>query len=398
MDCWELLLVAWITCFFSLPSDGLQRIPLKKMTSAKENIKTRGKLLEKFNIEYGTQTTEKNAIDEIMSLGLYNFVDNQYYGEISIGSPPQTFKVIFDTGSSDFWVSSSKCTSFSKVCEFHNRYDASKSSTYKMNGLEFLIPSVYGWVQGLLSQDILSIGGIKVTQLFGEATELSLIPFGLAEFDGVLGLGYPEQATNGITPVFDNIMAQRVLEEDVFSIYYSRKSKNSGKNGGELILGGSDPKYYQGTFHYIKTSSPDLWQIQMQGVTVTSQVLSCKAGCTAIVDTGTSFITGPLESIGTLMKIIGVEEHGKEYYIKCDLASTLPDISFNFNGKDFTLQSSDYVLKNKDSRDQMCLVAFHGKDVNNPETPQWAIGTTFIRKFYTEFDRVNKRIGFALAV
>ncbi|XP_044530865.1 renin-like [Gracilinanus agilis] len=395
MDRWELLLVAWITCFFSLPSDGLHRIPLKKMISVKENIKTRGKPLGKFNMEYGTQTTEKNSIDDILSLGLYNFVDKHYYGEISIGSPPQTFKVIFDTGSSDFWVSSSKCSTPRKACEFHNRYDASKSSTYKMNGSEFLIPSVYGWVEGLLSQDILSIGGIKVTQFFWESTALSLIPFGLTEFDGVLGLGYPEQAINRITPVFDNIMAQRVLEEDVFSIYYSR---SSGLKAGELILGGSDPKYYQGTFHYINTSLRDFWQIQMQGVTVTSQVVSCKAGCAAVVDTGTSFITGPPESIGALMKIIGVEEHGQEYFVKCDLVSMLRDISFNFYGKDFTLQGSDYVLENKDSSDQMCLVAFHGKDAYSPEEPLWVLGTTFIQKFYIEFDRHNNRIGFALAV
>ncbi|XP_056671747.1 renin-like [Monodelphis domestica] len=189
------------------------------MASAKESMKLNRRLLGKINRE------DNFLYNKIFSVVLTNYEDTQYYGEISIGSPSQNFKVVFDTGTSDFWVPSILCSPFNKVCEFHNRYDASISSTYKENESELVIPYASGWVEGFRSQDILTIGGMKVTQLFLEVTSLSLIPFGLTQFDGILGLGYPEQARSKITPVFDNIMAKKVLNKNVFSIYYDRKPK-----------------------------------------------------------------------------------------------------------------------------------------------------------------------------
>lgn len=74
-----------------------------------------------------------------------------------------------------------------------------------------------------------------MVQVFAEATSLSAMPFIFAKFDGVLGMGYPNVAIDGITPVFDGIMSQRVLKEEVFSIYYSRWAKNVSMTDRQII-------------------------------------------------------------------------------------------------------------------------------------------------------------------
>ena len=58
--------------------------------------------------------------------------------------------------------------------------------------------------------------------LFAEATKQPGISFIFAKFDGILGMGWPSISVNNIAPVFEDMVAQGLVENPVFGFYLSR--------------------------------------------------------------------------------------------------------------------------------------------------------------------------------
>ncbi|KTG06658.1 hypothetical protein cypCar_00007535 [Cyprinus carpio] len=362
-------------------TQALVRVKLNKMPSIRETLKKMGVTAAQVFSEIMPKCDEPSPTNGTAPTPLINYLDTQYFGEISIGSPPQMFNVVFDTGSANLWVPSHSCSPLYTACFTHNRYDASRSLTHVYNGTGFSIQYASGKVRGFLSEDVVVVGGIPVVQVFAEATALPAIPFIFAKFDGVLGMGYPDVAIDGITPVFDHIMDPTHIP------------------GGELVLGGTDPNYHTGSFHYMNIKEEGKWEVIMKGVSVGADMLFCKDGCTAVIDTGSSYITGPASSISILMKTIGAVELAEGgYTVNCSLVKLLPTVTFHLGGQEYSLMGEDYILWQSEFGEDICTVTFNALDVPPPTGPIWILGATFIARYYTEFDRGNNRIGFARAV
>uniref|UniRef100_A0A3Q1HML9 Peptidase A1 domain-containing protein n=1 Tax=Anabas testudineus TaxID=64144 RepID=A0A3Q1HML9_ANATE len=381
-----------------LVSYCLYRVPLHKTRTVRRLLSDSGlslKELQALGIRTGAVDSAESP--KLPVERLTNFMDAQYYGAISIGTPPQTFTVLFDTGSSNLWVPSIHCAFLDLACWLHHRYNSKKSSTYVKNGTDFSIRYGRGSLSGFISGDTVSIAGLSIPgQQFGEAVKQPGITFAVARFDGVLGMAYPSISVAQVTPVFDTAMAAKLLPQNIFSFYINRNPKATV--GGELILGGTDPQYYTGDLHYVNVTRKAYWQIQMNGVQVGNQLTLCKAGCQAIVDTGTSLIVGPREEVKALQKAIGaISLLVGEYMIDCKKIPSLPVISFNIGGNMYNLTGEDYVVKESQMGVSICLSGFMAMDIPPPAGPLWILGDVFIGKYYTVFDRNADRVGFAPA-
>ena len=81
-------------------------------------------------------------------------------------------------------------------------------------------------MSGFVSSDKVCIAGVCVDdQLFFEATDEPGVAFLAAKFDGILGLGFTSLAVNNIPTVFDNMIAQGVVEAPKFSFWLNRSKK-----------------------------------------------------------------------------------------------------------------------------------------------------------------------------
>lgn len=324
---------------------------------------------------------------------LSNYLNAQYFTTITLGTPPQSFKVILDTGSSNLWVPSTKCSSI--ACFLHSKYDAGQSSTYKPNGTAFEIRYGTGSMEGFVSNDLLTIGDLSISgQDFAEATKEPGLTFAFGKFDGILGLGYDTISVLHTVPPFYNMIAQGLLDEKVFAFYLGdANAGEDGDNGGEAIFGGVDKSRFTGDIKYAPVRRKGYWEVELEKVAFGDAEMELE-NTGAAIDTGTSLIALPTDIAEILNSQIGAKRSWNgQYTVDCAKVPSLPPLKFTFSGHTYDIDGSDYIL----NAGGTCISAFTGMDFPPPMGPIWIIGDVFLRKWYTVYDLERNAVGFALA-
>ncbi|KAK9485873.1 aspartic peptidase domain-containing protein [Lipomyces starkeyi] len=364
---------------------NVKKIPLTEQLSKLDMTSHMKALGQKYLGNYKGEEFDAEAAHNVP---LTNFLNAQYFTEITLGSPAQTFKVILDTGSSNLWVPSVSCGSI--ACYLHTKYDSSASSTYKKNGTAFEIQYGSGSMSGFVSNDVLTIGDLTIAnQDFAEATQEPGLAFAFGRFDGILGLGYDTISVNKMVPPVYNAISQGLLDEPVFSFFLG----DNEEVGGIATFGGVDESYYEGDIITLPVRRKAYWEVELKSIKFGNEVADLE-NTGAIVDTGTSLIALPTGLAEILNMEIGAKKNWQgQYTVDCDVRSKLPEISFNLGGYDFAISAEDYIMEVQGS----CISAFMGMDFPEPVGPLVILGDAFLRKWYSIYDIGNNTVGLAKA-
>ena len=180
---------------------------------------------------------------------LRNFHDTLYFGTLGIGTPPQLFSVVFDTGSANLWVPGLGCKT--KRCGNRPRFNSTASSTCESSEQGLGIRFGTGEIEGRVMRDMVSFHGLRVPrQAFLEVREERSFPLGFEDypFDGLVGLALPALAADGTSPFFDSMMRQRLLARNQFAFHFGAQSD---PRGSALVLGGLDVTRLAGPVRWV---------------------------------------------------------------------------------------------------------------------------------------------------
>ena len=348
-------------------------------------------------------------------------IDNEgtlYFANVTVGTPPQKFKLHLDTGSSDLWLntnSSQLCSEKTgnrpspgfatlSVCSDSGTYTANSSSSYKYLNSDFNITYADGTgAAGDYVTDNLQIGNLTIENLqFG-------VGYQSTSTECVLGLGYGineaavtfahDEAYNNLPAAMSNT---GVIGATAFSLWLNDLEANEGS----ILFGGVDTAKFQGslqTMPIIQTSGVfSQFVVALTAVGQNGNVgsIANNQKTPILLDSGSSLTYLPDDIADSLIQAYNAQYNDNEgaAYLNCNTANSGGSVEFTLSGVTISVPTSELVLpSNDDDEDgdggnsqESCLfgISRTGSDVPT-------LGDTFLRSAYVVYDMSNNEIGLA---
>ncbi|CAK57151.1 unnamed protein product (macronuclear) [Paramecium tetraurelia] len=273
-----------------------------------------------------------------------------------------SFKVIFDTGSSQMWLPSINCQRCNKnqigiVCEQPTCIPSQEqaSITYHVGALigvkclgMFSINEHFDESQFILVDEVTGMEG--------------------AIYDGVVGL---QQSSN------------HSFIEWPISFYYNFENSNRQSS---ITFGGYDESLFNKEIRYVK--SDEQWIISSEKIDMNG-ILG--VDLYAMIDSGSSLLIFPKNILVNLQNVftncVWTE------IIKCSCPtndiSEFPTIKILLDSQEFSLEPQFYIHTN--NHEPICYVLISNIRSHNDQL--MILGSPFMRKYYTIFDKQNSQIG-----
>ncbi|KAI6234911.1 Aspartic protease 2 [Aphelenchoides fujianensis] len=364
----------------------------------------------------------------------YDYGNTEYPLQIGVGTPPQIFEVIPDTGTSTVWIVDNTCdpnNSYydcpifckespllcSQLCEdfccpsnvttpapgnkrlFDHgdpcankpQFDYTASSTYQQVSKTFNGSTELGDVSGYLGQDTFTIGELEIPYvIFGQADRLS-VSFTNASVQGVLGLGFSDANFDNQSSVLQNAVDLDVLDNNMFTIWLqSEDGVPVDQPAGALTLGGFDFDHCPVDYTYVPRTSDSMFMINTVGFG--TDVVKSSANYNTLVTIGASQIIVPRQVMLELTTATNAEfdwDYGL-YEVDCSLRF-LWSVWVKDGDDELRVNQSTLLLPSPDGR---CFLDFVYFDEFLGDV-DIVLGTPFLRQFCTVYYRVSiTRLGF----
>ncbi|KAA1476013.1 acid protease [Dentipellis sp. KUC8613] len=330
----------------------------------------------------------------------YRGTDLQWYGQISFGTPPQAFSVVFDTGSFATEVPGIQC---GLECANVHKFDYTASSTFvnltKTGQLKF---STGGGVAATVN-DTMSILGLSQPNFTFYLITNQTAGFVGNPYDGIVGMGW--QPYGGIFPAL-----RAAGLPAVFSLYLTPHTVN----GAQLTLGGYDTSKTNGVEPTYAALLPppafapgagngsyNYWSLRAEHIDSNDRRVpqALFAGLPIIFDSGTSNIVMPRNVTEAIYARISpqIKPHGTKgaYALPCAALASMPfSLVFTFTattGAPFTLSVPRAELSVGPLADApgMCQTL-----VNALDRGVGIVGGSLLKYYYSVWDVDRAQIGF----
>ncbi|XP_047319985.1 aspartic proteinase 36-like [Impatiens glandulifera] len=367
--------------------------------------------------KYRRQLQGSTSDRPIARMRLYDdlLLNGYYTTRLFIGTPPQRFALIVDTGSTVTYVPCSTC----EQCGRHQdpKFQPDLSTTYepvKCNADctcdNDRNQCTYDRQYAELSSSSGVLGKDKVS--FGD--ESDLVPqravFGCENVetgdlysqhaDGIMGLG------RGELSIVDQLVDEGVIS-DSFSLCYG----GMDVGGGAMVLGGISPPPDMVFTNSDPVRSP-YYNIELKAIQVAGKQLSLKPSVFdgkhgTVLDSGTTYAYLPeaafiafkdaiMKELGSLKQIRGPDPNYNDICFSgggsdvSQLPKVFPSVDMVFgNGQKLSLSPENYLFRHSKVPGAYCLGVFqNGKD------PTTLLGGIVVRNTLVIYDREHEKIGF----
>lgn len=291
-----------------------------------------------------------NEEGSVTATGLAGGVE--FVGPVNIGGN-QTMFVVFDTGSSDFWVlhTGLNATNINK----EQLFNPDESQTFRQeNGATFNISYGDGsFASGPVGTDTVGIGNVEVDSLrFGLPNNISN-SFTELPSSGILGLAFP--GLNTIKPGPPQTFLELALPTLEAPLFTADLRANTN---GTYEFGRIDDTKFSGDLSWASVQSESgFWLFPSSSVEISGAGSLRLPGCRAIADTGTTLLILDPRTVEFYFNQANIIDFNQAGNAIVDCNEELPDLSLSI-GDVFNAKIPGDVIRFEQEDGSMCLFSF----------------------------------------